>query len=104
RKRENKLPRDRQIVVDVLNYDAAKKPSMWLTWFLDQYRVDPETLQQIRDELRGLLFDRTPDGGREYGPLVNVAQQYPIKIYPIALENNKGVGTFRWDPADPREH
>ena len=93
RKRENRLPRDRQIIVDILNYDAEKKPSMWLRWFLGQHLLDSETLRQIRDELRGVLFEVAPNGRREYGPLVNAAQQYPIKVYPIALEDNKGVGT-----------
>jgi|GEM_PF-6098967 len=102
-KRENTLSRDRQILVDLLNFDF-QKPSMWLGWFLNRYNLSHEAAKQIRDELLGVLFLYDPKGNRELGPLVVKAQKYPVKTILIALEDNKGVKLLREMAAAPREH
>ena len=100
KKTRNKLPRDRQIIVDILNFDET--PTRWLHWFLGQY--EGLDVEKLRDELRRLLFLRDPKGRREFGPLAIAAQDYPIKIIPVASEDNRGIKSWREPPSNPHEH
>jgi hypothetical protein len=107
KKRENRLPRDRQILVDLLNFDFQQKPSRWLDWFFGRYpTLSYEMAKQIQGELRAILFLHDPSGNRELGPLVAVVQdnKYYVKFTLLAGENNKKPEYVREMPTEAREH
>src|SRR5215475_15727112 len=98
-KRENTLSRDRQILVDLLNFDF-QKPSMWLGWFLNRYNLSHEAAKQIRDELLGVLFLYDSYGNRDLRPLAINLQKYHPPTVPVLRPDNKG---FKFEPASPIE-
>jgi hypothetical protein len=110
-KRKNRLPRNRQALVDFLNFDFSvyrrmskeTVPSMPLRQFLDRYGLDSaagyETARQIQEEMREALFTDAP-----YGlGLVEQANRYPTKTFLAWSEGNKRIRIATSDPENPRE-
>jgi len=116
RRKKRRLPRDRQLFVDFMNFDFSvyrkmsvkTVPSMPLRLFLGRYELDSvaghETAKQIQNELREVLFLKTPNGKRELGPLIEQARKYPPQTMLVASEDNEGIETSTLAPEDPRQH